>query len=307
MTRLSSVLVIGATGDQGAAQLAALRRLGTRAAGATRDPTCPAFPCGASAVFLDLHEPRSILTALEGVDTVFLNLPSASFSDPQHILDGFDNVLAAAQMQPHLRVIFNTSLYVAESPQGHPAHDTRFTMVERLLQSPVDATVICPVIFLDNLLRGWALPTLRCERLLRYPHAVDLPVSWICLDDLAKIMIALAEDPSAVGARWVVGGPEPLCGPQTAAELSRAWGEIITFDSFPVADFAHAMGTLFGGGEHSDPARITADLERVYRWYNDAKPSPFTVDMSPFLRRYPIAMTTVYDWACQHRLLQSEH
>ncbi|KGE04976.1 SDR family oxidoreductase [Pseudohaliea rubra] len=300
---METVLVIGATGDQGAAQVAALRSAGYPVAGASRSRENPVLPCGTPTVYLDLLEPGTLPPALAAFDTVFLNLPSASFSDPQTVIDGFENFLAAAQAGDVKRIVFNSSLYVADEPKGFPAHDTRYHIIERLLASTVNATAVCPVIFLENLMRGWALPSLREHRVLSYPHADELPVSWISLADLGRIMICLGEDPAAVGRKVIVGGPEALRGRETAAALSRAWGERIGFESLPVAAFAAKMGELFAGGERSAADRIAADLEAIYRWYNDAEPSPFTVAMDDFQARYRLKLTTVYDWARQNPLL----
>lgn len=300
---MQAVLVIGATGDQGAAQLTALRSAGYRTAGATRDARRSSLPCGTPAVCLDLNDPGSLGRALTAFDTVFLNLPSASFSDPSVVINGFRHFLRVAEETGVARVVFNASLYVADEAKGYPAHDTRHRIVEELLASRLATTVVCPVIFIDNLMRGWALPALRDRRVLRYPHAEDLPVSWISLGDVARLMVAFAEDPATVGQKYIVGGPEALQGAQTAAALSRAWGQTVRFESLPVATFAREMGSLFGGRERSAAERISADLAAIYRWYNEARPSPFTVDMQALQARYGIALTTVYQWGREHRLL----
>lgn len=294
------VLVIGATGDQGAAQVDALLAAGLEVFAAARGASAERLPPAARPVALDLLEPGSLPTALEGVDTVFLNLPSASFTAPEVVLQGFRNFLAAAEAVRPGRIVFNASLYVGDQPSGHVTHDTRYQIIQELLDSPVDATAVCPVIFMDNLLRGWALPALRDRQLLSYPHAEDLPVSWICLADVARVMARLATEPEAANRRFVVGGPEPLRGAETAAALSRAWGHEIRFESLPVGDFARRMGELFAANDPSGARRIERDLEAVYRWYNEAEPSPFTVDMRDFLARYPIALRTVEDWAREH-------
>lgn len=252
---MQGVLVIGATGDQGAAQVDVLRAAGWPVVAAVRQPGDPRIPPGVDSVFLDLHAPETLAPALAGVDTVFLNLPSASFNDPEWILQGFENFLKAAGKAAISRIVFNASLYVGPHETGHVAHDTRLRIIDRLFASRVDATAVCPVIFMDNLLRGWALPSLRDQQLLSYPHAPDLPVSWICLADVARIMMAVATDPAAVDQRLVVGGPEALRGEETAVALSRAWGRSIRFESLPVVQFARQMGQLFAP---DDPA--TAEL-----------------------------------------------
>ncbi len=252
---------------------------------------------------LDLNDPGSLAGALAGFDTVFLNLPSASFSDPGVVINGFQHFLRAAEETGVARVLFNASLYVSDEAKGYPAHDTRYRIVEQLLASRVAATAVCPVIFIENLLRGWALPALRERRVLRYPHAENLPVSWISLRDVARLMVTFAEDPETVGRKYVVGGPEALRGSETAAALSRAWGQTVRFESLPVETFAQEMGLLFGGGERSASERIAADLAAIYRWYNEARPSPFTVDMEALQAQYGISLTTVYQWGLEHRLL----
>jgi len=303
------VLVIGATGDQGAAQIAELQVAGWSVTAAVRQLGDPRVIESVPCVTLDLLEPRTLSPALEGVETVFLNLPSASFNDPAKVLCGFENFLSAAIQARISRVVFNASLYVGVAPAGHVAHDTRLKIIRRLFDSPVDATAICPVIFMDNLLRGWALPSLRDHQVLRYPHAPTLPVSWICLADVARIMMVVAGDEGAVNQRFIVGGPQALRGEETAASLSRAWGKEIRFESFPVEEFARHMGTLFAPDEPTRAARIERDLCAVYRWYNDAQPSPFTVDMRAFLARYPVNLQTVETWARKHPLafLSSGH
>jgi uncharacterized protein YbjT (DUF2867 family) len=237
-------------------------------------------------------------------DSVFLNLPSASFEQPQRIIDGFEHFLRAAEAVGVERIVFNASLYVGDKALGYVAHDTRYHIIRRVLAARVAASAVCPVIFIENLQRAWALPALRERQLLSYPHAEALPVSWITLGDVGRIMIALGEDPAAAGQKFVVGGPQALCGPETASALSSAWGVTINFESLPIAHFAARMGQLFGDGSAAKGERIRTELERIYRWYNNASPSPFTVYMTSFLKRYPLQLTSVHRWASEHKLLE---
>jgi len=303
---MSRVLVVGATGDQGLVQVEQLLAAGHSVVAASRQTKALQFPAAVKSMQMDLLRPETLPAALADVDTIFLNLPSASFTDPATILCGFDHLLHAVEHADVQRIVFNTSLYVGDQPAGHVAHDTRHTIVERLFASSVVATVVCPVIFMENMLRGWALPALQERQVLSYPHDDELPVSWISLVDVARIMIRLANEPDAENRRFVVGGPQALRGRDTAAALSSAWGREIRFESLPVATFAQRMGELFGGGDRSSSERIAIDLQRIYSWYNTHSPSPFTVDMTNFLTRYPLAMLSVEDWAMRHRILDKQ-
>ncbi|PLW83635.1 hypothetical protein CWI75_04600 [Kineobactrum sediminis] len=307
---MQNVLVIGASGTQGRAQVRALGQAGYAVSVMSRRPEGLNFAGGPAAVRAiqgDLSQPAGLPAAVAGVDTVFLNLPSASFNPPEDILEGCRNLLGAAQVAGVQRIVFNASLYVGDAPVGHVAHDNRLEIIHLLLSSGIPATAVCPVIFMENLLQDWALPQLLSRNCLWYPHGSALPVSWITLDDVARIMIRVARCDRAVGKRLVVGGPQALRGEETAAALGRAWGRDIHFESRPLEDFADAMARLFAPDSAAGQSRIHADLLRVYRWYNERQPSPFTVDMSRFLAEYPMTLTSVEEWARQHNPFATVH
>jgi uncharacterized protein YbjT (DUF2867 family) len=294
---MQNVLVVGATGEQGKAQVRELLSANYRVKIMSRQPSPSQFPGTVETVCGDLLIPSSLTNALEGVDTVFLNLPSASFISPDVVLEGFANFLSAAEQIHPDRVVFNASLYVSDQLEGHVAHDTRYRIIQALQSSSIRTTTVCPVIFMENLLQPWALPDLLLRNVLNYPHATQLPVSWISLVDVAKIMVALAKDERAVGKKYIIGGPQALCGAETAAALGRAWGREIRFESRPLENFTRQMGDLFGGNDALMSQRIEHDLMQVYRWYNERSPSPFTVDLSDLLEHYFAPMTTVQQWA----------
>jgi len=294
---MQHVLVIGASGTQGRAQVGALLEAGYAVSALSRAASGLCFPAAVGKIQGDLLEPASVSAALAQVDTVFLNLPSASFNPPEEIVESCDNFIVAARQSGLQRVVFNASLYVDDQPTGHVAHDNRFEIIQSLLACDIAVTAVCPVIFMENLLQDWTLPQLLRQRRLSYPHADTLPVSWISLKDLARIMIRLAESASAIGRKLVVGGPEALRGRDTAVALGRAWAQDIQFESRSIGEFARAMAGLFAPGNTVTQQRIQRDLRSVYNWYNERRPSPFTVDMSDFLAEYPMTLTTIDDWA----------
>ncbi len=297
---MRKVLVVGATGTQGRAQVRALSLQGYPVSALSRQARSldsGELPGGVTYLEGDLLQPSSLPAALAEADTVFLNLPSASFNPPERIVAACRNFLTAAELVGTQRVVFNASLYVGDVPVGHVAHDSRLEIIRLLLSSAIPVTAVCPVIFMENLLQDWALPDLLAADRLYYPHAPDLPVSWITLDDVARIMIRLAGDDRAIDRRFVVGGPLALRGEETAVALGRAWGRTIRFENRPVDEFAQAMAALFAESDPSAQRRIRADLSAVYRWYNEQQPSPFTVDMTDFLAEFPLALTPVEEWA----------
>ncbi|RMF11566.1 MAG: hypothetical protein D6763_02755 [Alphaproteobacteria bacterium] len=298
---MNDVLVIGASGDQGREQVQVLVQSGRRVRAASRHPKAlsAALPAGAEPVFFDFKQPESLLPCLAGVDVVFINWPSASFNDPRSLFALFDQTLTVMEQAPERprKIIFNSSLYVGEKALGFPAHDTRLRMIERLRSGPIDHVAVCPVIFMDNLLRPWALPAIQNEGVFRYPHDARLEVSWICLRDVARIMLACAGNDSLRGETLVVGGPETLRGPDVAAILSTTLGRSITFESEPTEAFAQRMGALFSRRTGQSVARTARDLARIYDWYNTSPVHPFKVDMDPTSRRLGLTLTPFSEWA----------
>lgn len=292
-------VVTGASGDQGRAQVARLTSAGYRVRAAVRNPSRIAgvLPAGAEAVAFDFRDPATLDSALAGADVVFMNFPSASFNPGPELVEGFAGTLARIERTGPDRVVFNASLYVGERPNGFTAHDTRLAMIEALARTRLSYVALCPVLFMDNLLKDWALPSIRARQVVRYPLARETRASWICLDDVAALAQAAAEVPRLSRERLVVGGPEALTGDETAAALSRALGTPCAFESLDVPTFAAEMATLFAPKTGVDAATIADALVRVYTWYNTALERPFQVDMAPVLARLPVTLTPLEDWA----------
>jgi uncharacterized protein YbjT (DUF2867 family) len=293
------VLVLGATGDQGAAQVVAALKAGFQVDAGVRDTLRASATLPPSAVLrsIDFNDPTSLARALQGIDVLFANFPSSSFNDGATLLRQATDVAAAAAAVGTPLVLFNTSMPLRPRPNGHPSHDVRVAMVDAFVAAAVPLIVFNPVVFMGNLLRGWARPGIVERGVFEYPHAPDLEVSWVCQEDLAALMVAAASRPQLAGRRYAIGGPQMLRGADVAAALMRALGWQIRFVSQSVADFCAAIAPQV---RHPDPAtraRLLADLGRIYRWYNESPERPFRVDMAATLAELPVTLTPLEDWA----------
>lgn len=63
---------------------------------------------------------------------------------------------------------------------------------------------------MDNTLTKWARNDIIENDEFAYPHKEGLQANWICLDDVAKFMIASLERDDLIGRAMVIGGPEVL-------------------------------------------------------------------------------------------------
>ena len=298
------VVVFGATGDQGSAQVRALARAGHCPIAVSRSPMPWVIGGKSIETFAaDYADLGGMAQAVQGSDAVFLNLPSTSFQAAQPLIAAAGAIAKAAAASPTTQaLIFNTSLPVPLEKRGFAAQDARHEMRRLVFACGVAAVSIEPVVFLDNLLKGWAWPSIAKHNKLVYAHKETLAVSWICHDDLAALMIAALERPQLAGRSFAVGGPETVQLPLLAHKLSRAWNRPLTWESQSIDVFCQRMRQVFEGKSSLDADRLIGELHRIYTWYNESPERPFQVDMAPVLKELPVRLTPIEEWARQQTL-----
>ena len=300
-----SIIIFGATGQQGLAQLAAARGRQVIAIGNQRVERRRQEYAGDSAapewMQIDLANQDAVARIFDytdGADAkpfVLLNMPSSSFNPEAILLRQFDNILAAASGRIE-KLIFNTSMFVPRTLSGFQALDVRRRMIDALAQTDLTYVVVKPVIYMDNLLTDWARPALMRDRVFRYPHHSDLEVSWISLTDVARIMLALTQTTGFDQTEITIGGPETLKGAQVAQNLSQALGQDIRFETMPIPEFAEIMAGLFSKRNGYDPTQLKRELMRVYEWYNTSDVHPFKVDMTRISSDLSLELTPMRKW-----------
>ena len=298
------VVVFGATGDQGRAQVRALARAGHDPVAVSRNPKPWTIDGKAIETFAaDFAQLGAMAQAVKGSDAVFLNLPSTSFQAAEPLIAAAHTIAMAAAASPSTQaLIFNTSLPVPQEKHGFAAQDARFEMRRLIFDSGIPAVSIQPVVFLDNLLKGWAWPSISQHHKIVYAHKETLDVSWICHDDLAALMIAALERPELAGRSFAVGGPETVRLPVLAQKLGQAWRRPLGFESQNIDDFCQRMRQVFEGKSSLEADRLIGELHRIYTWYNDAPERPFHVDMGPVLKELPVRLTSIDEWARRQTL-----
>lgn len=297
------VVVFGATGDQGRAQVRALASAGHRPLAVSRGGNHAAvFGDEVEPVRADFADHDSLARAVAAGDAVFLNLPSTSFQAAAPLVAAAQVIAQAAKAAGSRAIVFNTSLPVPRDRLGFAAQDARHDMRRAVLDAGVPAVVVQPVVFLDNLLKAWAWPSIATTGTIVYPHAETLDVSWICHDDLAALMVAALERPALAGSIFDVGGPDTVRGPELARRLGAAWGRPIAFRSQSIEDFCAGMHAVFERVATLEADRLVGELGRIYRWYNTAPEHPFKVDMGPVLARLPATLTPIAAWAARQAL-----
>nr|WP_310522744.1 NmrA family NAD(P)-binding protein [Polymorphobacter sp.] len=296
---MQTILVFGATGDQGHALLNRLLAGGYRVRAATREPA--KFPVarypGVEAVAADFDDQASLDAAAQGADGIVMHLPF-TFDRAYAVMMG-RGIAQAAKKARLGRIVFHTSCVVMDTDLGLSAHDGRRDIERELEASGVTCVFIRSAVFMDNIVRVWAKPAVVNHGVFAYPCKPDLRISWVSQDDIAAYMIA-AYELAAPARQYLVGGPEALVGDEVAARLSTAIGRPVTFRSLHPDEFAGSMSKLVTGSEKFEPGSIYDRIAEFYRWYNAQSVSPLVVDLRPVLAVMAVRPTPLLVWAGEH-------
>lgn len=292
------VVIFGASGVQGAAQVAAVARAGHTAVAVSRNPK-PIVIDGkdVETAAADFTDAAGIKTALQGADRILLNLPSTSFHPFEPIREGCKLITSIAKEVGVPLIVFNTSMPVPEVPQGIKAQDDRREMKRLLRESGVPVIAIQPVCYLDNLLEGWALGPIRDRDTVVYCHKPSLRSAWICHGDVAKLMVAAMERPELAGQDIRIAGPEIVTLSELTEKLSKGWGRKLAVEHQTVPDFCDAISkTMAGRGLDTD--LVVKQMFKAYTYYNDVP--EFELDMTETLKVLPAKLSPIEEWAKTH-------
>jgi uncharacterized protein YbjT (DUF2867 family) len=297
---MNKVLVYGATGDQGLPLIDELLKNGYKVRAASRNPDdFNAYnPSDVEAVKADLFDIESLRNVSKGIDGIAMNLPFVF--DKEIAKTWGENITKAGSDEGIKKIVFNTSCYVAPNDNGLAAHDGRRAIEKAMEESGMEYVVIRSMVFMDNLTRFWSKPSITNNNIFAYPCSSELKISWVCLEDVAKFMVASLSSSSMKADKIYVGGPEILLGKDVAEKFSKVLDREIIFKSLEPQNFAGAMSKLVTGSEVYEDQSIYAGMAAFYNWYNQQNPSPLAVDMNPLYKSLNVNPTYFEDWIKKH-------
>jgi uncharacterized protein YbjT (DUF2867 family) len=263
MTKRLEVLVAGATGKQGGATARQLVEKGHRVRALTRNVASPAAKALAAAgVELmqgDLQDRASVGRALAGMDAMFLVTTPLGGTEAE-TREGIAAVDAVKAAGVHL--VF-TSVANADRHTGIPHFDSKFAVEEHIRASGLDAAIIAPVYFMENLFFG--VPQLR-QGIYGSALAPTRLLSQVAVSDIGAVAVAALEGRARhAGKRYDLAGDE-LSGEQLIAILSKVTGRSFEYFQVPMETIRASSGDdgvkMF---EWFDATGYTADREALRR------------------------------------------
>ena len=285
-----TVAVFSASARPGLAAIRQLAAQGYRVRAVSRGAN-PAF-ARCEVVSADLNDPASVRRACEGADYVFFTSPTFTQRDRG---EAHAAVMGeAARAAGVRRLVYNTTSWHPDRLIGVPSMDRGYKRTKALQDSGVPLTVVRPSLFMDNLLTNWVKPHLLRTGEFAYPHKEDLDVSWICLDDVARVMIQTIRSDAYAGEIIDVGGPEVLRPTQVTALLEEVLGFPVRYRRLTPREFGEVMHQLFEGVSEQSEDKYVSELEKHYEFKNAT--NPFHVPMEATAARLGMRFTPMREW-----------
>lgn len=271
-SRDKTVLVLGATGQQGGSVADALRADGWRVRALVRDPDkVEALAArGIEAARGDLADVPSIQAAMADAYGVFSVQPSSGQGAAHRVSDE-DEVrygkavadVALANGVHHL--VYSSANAAGPTKTGVGHFDTKSEIEEHLRALDVSSTVIRPSAFMEILTQpGMGLDRGAFTFLMR----PEQPMQFIAVRDIGKIVAGVFADRARFGSRTIEIAGDSVTGAELADKFSRAAERPITYHRLPDSlleqnAFLGGLARLVDQGRlagHADIASLREDF-----------------------------------------------
>jgi uncharacterized protein YbjT (DUF2867 family) len=278
-----SVLVSGATGQQGGALARMLLNKGHSVRAFVRRPASPEARelehLGAELAEGNFEEPSTIEDAAKGMDAVFVvatPFEAGTEVETRHGIAAADAARAAGVSH-----LVYSSVAGANQDTGIPHFDSKRKVEEYIEGLGVPYTIVAPVYFMDNLLAPWTLPQLKDGR---FPLALppSRPLQQIALSDIAAFTGVVLESREEFVDQRVDIASDELSGRQVAETLTRVTGHEVHYVELPLEQVRQAMGE---------------DGARMFEWFDQVG---YSADIEGLRKEHPeVGWHTFEDWATE--------
>ena len=281
MSEKRSVLVSGATGQQGGALARVLLGKGHRVRAFVRKPDSPEAKelerLGAELAVGDFEKPSTVEDAARGMDAAFVvatPFEAGTEAETRHGIAAADAAKAAG-----VEHLIYSSVADADKDTGIPHFDSKREVEEHIEGLGIPYTIVAPVYFMDNLLAPWTLPQLEEGRI---PMALpsSRPLQQIALSDIVAFTALVLENREQFVGRRVDIASDELAGEEVAEVLTRVTGHEIGYVELPLEQVRQAMGE---------------DGVRMFEWFDRVG---YSADIEVLRREHPEVGWHTFDvWA----------
>ncbi len=270
MNKQLTVLVTGATGNQGGAVASALLDRGHKVRALTRNTESSSSRMlaerGTEIVLGNLDNIESVSRALQGVDTFYLMGTPFEAGVDAETRQGI--ALVDAANAANVGHLVYGSVANADRNTQIPHFDSKYKVEQHINSLAIPYTISAPVFFMDNAIAPWSIDALKQGKVMQAMPA-DRPLQQISVKNIGEFTASIIDRREAVfGQRFDIAGDE-LTSDEAAAILSEKTSRTIRFESFPVSVLKEQdadMGAMF---EWFDHIGYDVDIATLHREFPD--------------------------------------
>ena len=231
-----TVLVFGATGQQGGSVAKALLAEGWAVRALVRSPFSDRSQAlqraGVEVVRGDLADAASLHSAMAGAYGVFSVQPSSpggTLTDAEEELYGIAVADAALKCRvKHL--VYSSSGAVGDTLTGMGHFDSKARVEAHIRTLPITSTVVRPVAFMEMLMMpGFGLDENRFNFFAEPEQSMQL----LAVEDIGKFVAAVFADPARFGGQTLEIASDTVTGRELGAFFTEAAGRPISYGRFP--------------------------------------------------------------------------
>ncbi|MFD2286936.1 NAD(P)H-binding protein [Pedobacter petrophilus] len=287
------VLVFGATGSQQFNVIAEANKKGAEVIAATSTETSfeKLKEAGATPVLGDMSDAASMLAITKGIDAIAFMIP-VSLPNPFDGVVFAKNVIDAAKVNGVKKLVWNTSGWLPDQKIGVPTEDLKLDVRDYLVNSGLEYVIIEPTIYMENMMGGFCAPFISNEKKLAYPTPEAMPIGWIASRDVSAFVVEAIYHSDLKADTFQVSGLENLKGNALAEQFSKGAGEEIVYYPQPAKEFEAILAPFVGEAAAAAVASFYDGLQKA-----TAYPPKFNPDMNEVLKKLPVKMTSLEEWA----------
>lgn len=275
-----SILVFGATGQQGGSVAYALLKKGWQVRALVRDPASEKAKSlrasGVEVIQGDFNDTESIRTAMQGMHGVFSVQPSSptgTVSDEGETRFGI--VVADLAVENSIdHFVYSSGGAVSEKPTGMGHFDSKAHIETHIRTLPITATIIRPATFMEMLVMpGFGLDEGRFNFFMKPDQAMQL----IAVEDIGKFVAAIFADKLQFSGKTLDIASDTVTGKDLEATFTQMAGFPIRYSRFSeevleqnpflkkLAELTED-GTLEGKADLDSCRMIVPDLQCFGHW-----------------------------------------
>ncbi len=276
MAASETILVTGATGQQGGAVAKSLLRQEkkVRVLTRTRARAEGMKKLGAEVAVGDLADKNSLKLALREIKKVFLVTTPFQAGMAAEVQQGITMVETAKE--EGVGHLVYTSVAGADKKTGIPHFETKWQVEQHIRKTGIPATIIRPVFFMDNFYSLWFLAPIQKGK-LALPLSGNRPLQMISVQNIGEFgAAALIREEEFLGQVINIAGDEMTLN-EAMKLLSKSLGRTVQYEQLPEEQ---AEG-IFGH-----------DFAVMFRWINKVG---FHVDISSLQEKWKIPLTKYKD------------